>query len=342
MEPGTVAHFSDGQRVHTGIVLDELDGDLWAVFLTSNPEWNRKCRPASLEEVSLCGFPSGPKRTYLAPVVRPSQDAYETDKLFPKHRVEELSEEFGPSPFAPPAISLPSEMFPDIRSVRPSMPEKLLIRIMGECFEKAGIHDGWSKDQVDRFQRIGSGLDEMSRSELVSICSLVPGLTSFFTRRASVTMGLQRRWASIGSILESYRTEQKVPLSLMARRMGLADREYARFENGLECPSYDEMLTVQAMLPGLPDSWTLPTSVPLLLECIGMQAVRRKMTVASICSLTRIPRRRLDGMFLDAKRPSDVDMKRLRMAFPGLPPWRPCYRELDLPDDSPRIGIHVR
>lgn len=331
MGPGAVAHFTDGQKAHTGVVLDvSEDGDAWALFLTSNPRWNKRCRLVTHDELSFFGFSKKDDvDTYFAPVVRPAQDAHHSKLTFPDHRVSDLVEEFGPSPFLPPVISLPSEIFPPVRERRSSFSTVPLSYFIDSAIEKLGGLNGWTKADGERLGRVAWGLDDLPRSELIELCSLLPGLSGFFTRRSSLTLSLQTRWSSIGSVLAEYRERRNVPAGLLARRMGVTDREYRGFENGLLCPSYDEMLTVQALLPGIPDSWTLPTSVPLLADCMVLQARKRNWVLNSIASRLRIPLRRVEEIVREVQKPTDGEMRKLRTIFPDLPPWRPLYKALD-------------
>lgn len=331
MGPGSVAHFSDGQKAHTGVVLDvSEDGDAWALFLTSNPRWNKKCRLITLDELSFFGFSKKDGvDTYFAPVVRPAQDAHSSKLTFPDHRVSDLVEEFGPSPFLPPVISLPSEIFPPIRERRSSFSTIPLSHFIDKAVDKLGGLNGWTQADGERLGRVAWGLDDLPRSELIELCSILPGLPGFFTRRSSLTLSLQTRWASVGSVLADYRERRNVPAELMARRIGITNREYRGFENGLLCPSYDEMLTVQALLPGIPDSWTLPTSVPLLADCMVLQARRRGWVLNSIASRLRIPLHRVEEIVREVQRPTKEEMKKLRTLFTDLPPWRPPYKDLD-------------
>jgi hypothetical protein len=331
MGPGAVAHFTDGQKAHTGVVLDvSEDGDAWTLFLTSNPHWNKRCRPLTLDELTLCGFAKKDDRqTYFAPVVRPSQDAYPSDVTFPDHRVLDLVEEFGPSPFLPPAISLPAEIFPPVKRQRSSFSSVPLSRYVDRAIAKlGGVHD-WDKADSHRLGRVAWGLDDLPRSELMQLCAMLPGLTEFFTRRPSVSLSLQSRWAKIGAVLGDYREKRGVPGPLMARRMGVTDREYRAFENGLLCPSHNEMLTIMAMLPGIPDEWTLPTSVPLLADCLLVQMRRRRWFTDNVSSKLRIPLHRVNEILIDIQKPTEPEMKKLRTIFQDLPPWRPLYLELD-------------
>lgn len=331
MGPGSVAHFTDGQKAHTGLVLDvSEDGDAWALFLTSNPKWNKRCRPVTHDELSLFGFSKKDEvQTYFAPVVRPAQDAHRSRLTFPDHRVSELVEEFGPSPFLPPVISLPAEIFPPVRERRSSFPTVPLSHFIDLAIDEAGGLNGWTQSDGERLGRVAWGLDDLPRAELIQLCSILPGLPRFFTRRSSITLSLQTRWAAIGSVLADYRERRSVPAGLMARRIGITDREYRGFENGLLCPSYDEMLTIQALLPGIPDAWTLPTSVPLLADCIVLQARKRNWVLNSIASRLRIPLRRIEEVVRDGHIPSDTEMRKLRVLFADLPPWRPPYKALD-------------
>lgn len=331
MGPGAVAHFSDGQKAHTGVVLDvSEDGDAWALFLTSNPRWNNRCRPLTIDELTLCGFSKKDDvQTYFAPVVRPANDAYPSPITFPDHRVTDLVEEFGPSPFLPPAISLPAEIFPPVREKRPEFATAPLSRFVDQAIAKLGGVHNWDKSDGQRLGRMAWGLDDLPRSELMKLCAMLPGLSSFFTRRPSVSLSLQTRWAKIGAVLEEYREKRGVPGPLMARRMGVTDREYRWFENGLLCPSYNEMLTIMAMLPGIPDAWTLPTSVPLLADCILIQMKRRRWYTDNVSSKLRMTLRRVNEILIEVQKPTELEMKKLRSLFQALPPWRPLYMELD-------------
>lgn len=330
MVPGLIAHFTDGQKGHTGVVLDVSDdGEAWALFLTSNPTWNRRSRRLTLDELSLCGFPlKEGMTTYFAPVVRPARDAHHSGLMFPEHRLTDLASEFGPSPFLPPAVSLPSEMFPPVKTRRSSFSKEPLARHFDRGTHRIGATT-WSKEELDRLSRVCWGLVDMPRSELIQLCSLLPEVRDFFTRRSSITFSLQARWGTIGAHLAEHRERRAVPLQLMARRMGVTDQEFRGFENGLLCPSFDEMLTIQALLPGIPDEWTLPTSVPLLADVLILQMRRRNWKMNQISSQMRIPMPRVDEIIVATKRPSDPEMEKLSRLFPGLPPWRPCYKELD-------------
>ncbi len=336
MGPGSVSHFTDGQKTHTGVVLD-VSGDgkeAWTLFLTSNPNWNKRCRPVTVDELSLCGFSKKDDvQTYFAPVVRPAQDAYQSGVRFPEHRVEDLIEEFGPSPFSPPAISLPGDIFPPVRERRSQFCRAPLSRLIDSAIDKLGGLKDWSEQEGERLGRVAWGLDDLPRSELIGLCKTLPSITDFFTRRSSATVSLQIRWARIGSVLADYREGKGVPAQLMARRMGVTDREYRGFENGLLSPSLDEMYTIMAMLPGIPDEWTLPTSVPLLADCLLNCMKQRRWHLNMVSSQLRISQERVRRIFVHADEPTDGEMKKLRSLFQDLPPWRPFYRGLD--------GLHL-
>jgi len=331
MGPGAVAHFTDGQKTHTGVVLDvSEDGDAWALFLTSNPRWNKRCRPLTADELALCGFSKKDDvQTYFAPVIRPANDAYPSDISFPDHRVLDLSNEFGPSPFLPPAISLPPDIYPPVKRKKSEFTTAPLSRFFDQAIAKhGGVHD-WEHSDGQRLGRVAWGLDDLPRSELQRVCAMLPGVPGFFTRRPSISLSLQTRWAKTGSVLEEYREKRGVPGPLMARRIGITDREYRGFENGLLCPAWGEMLAIQAMLPGIPDEWTLPTSVPLLADCILIQMRQRRWYTDNVSSKLRMPLKRVNDILISSKKPTDAEMVKLRTLFQTLPPWRPLYAELD-------------
>jgi hypothetical protein len=93
LEPGSVVTHSDGQAVHSGVVL-AVDGD-WVrmLFSTSSPLWNSKSRPMTTDEQAMMGFASKGS-SYFAPVVRAAEDLSPLGRFFPEHRVAALLEEF--------------------------------------------------------------------------------------------------------------------------------------------------------------------------------------------------------------------------------------------------------
>jgi hypothetical protein len=332
--PGTVAHFSDGQRVHSGIVLSVSPDkkDVWALFLTSNPQWNRKARLATQDEITLCGFPQQ-KETFLAPVVRPVQDVSATELKFSEHRVEELGKEFGPDPFAPLVFTLPVDMYPPVRIVKPQMPK----RTLQEYFSTAARKKPSGYPDQDQLEKYLTGQITLPRSELRKLLSVYPSLEEFFCRRASVTMSLQAVWERIGRILAEHMYWQKIPRKLLAMRMGLPERDVLAFESGLQCPSYQEMLTTAALLPGIPDEWSLPSSVPLMGDCVARALFHHKWLPNKAASTIRIPYNRITEILIEGARPSHEEMKRLRTICPELPPWRSYADYLDSQVDFDQV-----
>ena len=319
--PGTVAHFSDGQRVHSGIILSVSTDkkDVWALFMTTNPDWNRKSRLATQDEISLCGFPQG-KETYLAPVIRPAQDASAAEFKFPAARVEELRKEFGPDPFAPLIFSLPDDIYPPVRIVKPQMPKKMLYEYLTEQS---------TYPDMDRLEKYLTGLITLSRSELRKLVSLHPKTQEFFCRRASSSISLQVVWERIGRILSEHMYWQKIPRKLLAARAGLPEHDILAFESGLQCPSYQEMLTIVAFLPDIPDEWSLPSSVPLMSSCIAWAIFHSGWTLNKTTSAVRIAHERLLEIILGGACPSHEEVKRLKIVCHELPPWRGFLGHLD-------------
>lgn len=94
-DAGRVFHHSDGGRVHSGICVGTLSGDLMLLFMTTNVEWNPFCRRITRDEHAMTGFPSKNKRmTYLAPVIRPDTEVTWTEVTIPEHRSAALRAEF--------------------------------------------------------------------------------------------------------------------------------------------------------------------------------------------------------------------------------------------------------
>jgi hypothetical protein len=93
---GAIASHIDGGTVHQAIILESGCVETFALFITSNPLWNKYSRKISKEEAALAGFHSkNIANTYLAPVIRSTSDfAVEIDSAFPLHRVESFKKEF--------------------------------------------------------------------------------------------------------------------------------------------------------------------------------------------------------------------------------------------------------
>jgi len=326
--PGTIACFSDGQRIHNAIILSVSQDkrDAWTLFLTSNPKWNRKSRLATSDELALCGVPKS-KETFLAPVVRPVQDASVVSATFPEDRVTSLSKEFGPDPFAPLIFTLPPDMYPPVRVVKPQMPKKLLHEyLLVEAKKKSNVAAFPDKDALKDFL---GGEAVLPRSGLRKLISGYPALTEFFVRRSSVTMSLQVVWERTGRILAEHLAEQKIPRKLLAARMGVPERDILAFETGLQVPSYQEMLTIAAFLPEIPDEWSLPSSVPLLCDCVSIALIHSGWSFQKAASAVRIPYQRLHDMLVMAMRPTNDELKRLKTICPEIPPWRAYWEHLD-------------
>src|SRR5271157_2132350 len=320
IEPGTVAFFSDGQKSHSGIVLSlsQAGRDAWTLFLTSNSLWNRKARLATKDEVALCGFPQS-KETFLAPVVRPVMDASASDIKYSDARVEELKIEFGPDPFAPLIFTLPADIYPPSRIVKPQMPKKHLHEyITNEARKKAP--DPYQPTDAKQIESYLYCKSVLPRSELKRFINAYSSFAEFFCRRASITMSLQAVWERTGRILAEHLEKQKIPRKLLAARMGLPERDILAFETGLQCPSYQEMLTLSALLPDLSDEWSLPCSSPLLSDCVTVTMVHSGLMLPRAASVTRIPFNRLHDILIMTDRPTGEEVKRLRIICREIPP----------------------
>lgn len=342
IEPGTVANFSDGQRAHSGIILSLSPDkkDAWTLFLTSSPLWNRKARLATKDEIALCGFPYS-KETFLAPVVRPVQDASASDVGYPDARVDELKLEFGPDPFAPLIFTLPADIYPPSRIIKPQMPKKHLHDYIDHEIRKKAP-DSYRPPNGNQIESYLHCKSVLPRSELKRFIGAYASFADFFCRRASITMSLQVVWERTGRILAEHLDQQKIPRKLLAARMGLPERDILAFETGLQCPSYQEMLTISALLPDLPDEWSLPCSSPLLSDCVSISIIRNGWTISRAASVARIPHDRLQDILVMTIRPTGEETKRLRIICRELPPWRAYWNELDGLVDLSRMLSHAR
>jgi len=342
LEPGTVAYFSDGQKAHSGIILSlsQDKRDAWTLFLTSNPLWNRKARQATKDEIALCGFPQS-RETFLAPVVRPVLDASASDVKYPDARVADLKSEFGPDPFAPLIFTLPADIYPPSRIVKPQMPKKHLHDYIADEIQKK-VPNSYRPPDGKLIESYLHCKSMLPRSELRRFVSAYSSFAEFFCRRASVTMSLQVAWERTGSILAEHLDHQKIPRKLLAARMGLSERDILAFETGLQCPSYQEMLTISALLPDLPDEWSLPCSSPLLSDCVSIAMVHNGWTLSRLASVARIPYDRIQEIIVMTLRPTGTEMQRLRTICRELPPWRAYWDELDGLVDLGRMLSHAR
>lgn len=91
---GDVICCSDRDGHHFAILMQLGEDTSKVLFLTSNPDWNKRARRLTKEERNLLGFPDRGKETYLAPTIYPTRHLYRTDKVYPHHRFQELMEEF--------------------------------------------------------------------------------------------------------------------------------------------------------------------------------------------------------------------------------------------------------
>lgn len=338
--PGVVAHFCDGggHKNHRAVILSlSPDGqDAWALFLTSNPSWNRKSRQATRDELGLCGFASS-KQTFFAPVIRPTSDASVAGVRFDDSRLHELRKEFGPDPFAPLIFTLPDDMYPPARSVRPQMPPDHLYLIIRSAKMREVVY--YDEDQTREMMDYLAGRGSISRSDLKRLVKASPDIEKFFGRRPSSTLSLQMNWERIGKILTEFMAEKRIPRKLLAARMGLTEKEILAFEVGVQCPSFTEMLTISALLEGLPEKWSLPCTVPLFADCINLAITRIGWNYQRASSVCRIPYNRLESLLVRGAKPSNQEIKRFGTICRDLPPWRPFSRDLDDLDDS--IGLDV-
>jgi len=334
---GQVVHFSDGQRVHTALILDvsENKQDAWALFLTSNPLWNKRSRQLTSDELAHFGFPEeDEKHTYFAPVIRPLSDAVDAELDYPEPRVEALAQEF-PSPFAPPVLSLPKDKYPAIRNVNPVMPSRSFYDLFSQETKKLKIDKiVIPDDKAALLHPFVRGETILPRHELQSLVSHIPALEKFFTRRASITIPIQVSWELSGRVLAEYRESKQVPRPLLAARLGLPDRDVMAFEAGIQCPSYHEMLVIQGLLPGIPDEWSLPTSTPLMVDIVFMKFARLRIHLNTLSSKTRIPQNRIYDILVNFKKPSAFEIQRLSGLFGPLPPWRPWNEKIDQMGDK--------
>ncbi len=327
VEAGAVAHFSDGQKTHWAIVLNLSDDtkEAWSLFLTSNPLWNRRSRKASSDELAMCGF-NATKETFLAPVIRPVSDAKSHGIYFPPDRVEEFKKEFAPDPFAEFIFKLPDDIYPPTRIVKSEMPAMSLI----DFFTKGKYDDnGLSEEERLEFHRYTSGLKVLPRSRLKFFLSKFPLMERFFVRRKSITLSLQVTWEATGRILAEFLEKKKIPRKLLAARAGLPERDILDFEEGIQCPSYTEMLTMVAFLPGVPDEWCLPATVPLFSDVLAISMSRHGWTDAKASAALRIPHSRIVNIVYDQCRPSITELKRFQVVCRDLPPWRQYAHYLD-------------
>jgi hypothetical protein len=149
-------------------------------------------------------------------------------------------------------------------------------------------------------------------------------------------MSLQVVWEQTGKILAEHLEQQKIPRKLLAARMGLPERDILEFETGLQCPSYQELLTAVALLPDIPDDWSIPSSIPLLCDCVTMALIHSAWTFQKAASTVRIPYGRLQEILVSGKRPSFEEMRRLKTICPDIPPWRGYMKYLDSQVDLER------
>lgn len=93
---GSITYHIDARGSHLALVLDVRDFDCKALFLTSNPLWNKFARLLTKDEISLAGLITKKKQTYFAPVIRAIGQftAYESVSNFSADRVSRLLREF--------------------------------------------------------------------------------------------------------------------------------------------------------------------------------------------------------------------------------------------------------
>ena len=92
--PGRVAYFLDRDGSHMSVMLEPGQPNSFILFITSNPFWNNFSRELTDDEISLIGMPIKNKKSYFAPVIRPTTLLNPIKACFPKWRVMELMEEF--------------------------------------------------------------------------------------------------------------------------------------------------------------------------------------------------------------------------------------------------------
>jgi hypothetical protein len=360
-EPGDVVHFSDGQRTHCAFLLEiEVhEGNAWALFLTTNPLWSERSRQATDEELSFTGFSiDNTRTTYLVPVVRPIVDASPSGNSITPHRLGDLREEFGPSPFIRQIPNIPSRpSLPDlgkapIREVHPKQPEMTLtgyfISLVSELAARVG-EDNLPAVLTDKAN--GSfflGIGFVRRSVLMNLVRVLPALQDlFFIRRSSLTLQCQAHWMKNAQILKAHRESLGFDIGQVASVMGLPVTDLESFENAKQCPSYKEMLTLANILPGLPDEFSLPSSVPWFVDVIFDTLRRRHMKFMSMLSATRMNSNRIDKIIAGSSIPTKQEILRLKSLFPNLPPYRRFDNALDMITDdadnrrSRRIGVAV-
>lgn len=335
MQPGDVVQFNDGQKTHLAFLLGLKGDDAWALFLTSNPYWNPRCRAASEEELSFTGFPiKEDVTTYLASVVRPVLDATPSGNVLPDHRTQNLICEFGPDPLVTTARTvLPyMEKFPPIRTVTPKMPKRTLFGWISALRNSPKMKWPFPPEH-ERFEEIGyflSGNGWVLRSELVQLVRGCPDLEhEFFHRRASHSVNCQAHWTRNGDVLKTHRQKLGVGRADVAAIIGLPERDISHFEEGIQCPSYNELLGLCAILPEMPDEFSLPSSVPLLADHISDYLARRNMRISMMRSACRIQQGRIDAISMWCQPPTSDEWKRMSAIVPNLPPWRPYMKEID-------------
>lgn len=316
---GSVAHFSDGERVHTGLILDTFNEEAWVLFLTSNDTWSYQARKLTDEELSFFGFPKKEKQTFFAPVVRPILDATPGDILFPEHRVKELELEFGPSPL----LRNNKYIF---RNIKPKMPKRTLFDILSSLIEEQELQ---CNKQLMSFA-VGKLLP---RCDILSAIQVLPILIEeFFFRRESKTLGVQLQWSKSGKIFKKYRQDEHRSLEGLAQVTKLNPQDIIAFEEGIQCPSYLEMITICDAMPEIPQGFTIPTSIPFYGEVLMMEVNKQLKKNPRFFEKLSSNIRMKESRFIDlvrGKRPSINEMKRISTFFPGLPPYREMIHGFD-------------
>ena len=88
---GDVITHSDGGKSHRGVVLKIKNNEVFLIFCTTNPNWNKKNRIATEEEKELFCFKS---KTYITPVIKNLKELYKIGYSFPEYRIKEFLDEF--------------------------------------------------------------------------------------------------------------------------------------------------------------------------------------------------------------------------------------------------------
>lgn len=305
--------------MHTGLILEILEDDAWVLFLTSNDTWSKKVRKLSNEELSLFGFPKKEKFTYFAPVVRPAHDATADGRTFPEYRIRALEQEFGPSPL----VKIEAQIY---EKIRPRMPKKTLYDILKEEIGEQELRKN------EKLMAFATG-KLLPRNEIFSAIRALPKLRDeFFFRRESKTLGIQLQWSKSGQVLKKQRLSECRSLEGLGQVAKLNPADLSAFEEGIQCPSYQDMLKICNVMPQVPPDFTIPTSVPFFGEVLAIELGRMNKKNPGIFGVWTARTRIRDSRFIDimaGKRPNANEIKRISALIPGLPPYRDRNDEFD-------------